>query len=70
MIYLSIFVAVVVIDFPPFGASKDLIRDSQRLQFYNSLRLWEKAQDNVSKGAAVKKKPSSLGKDKEDRNII
>ena len=39
MIYLSIFVAVVVIDFPPFGASKDLIRDSQRLQFYNSVRL-------------------------------
>ena len=47
MTYLSIFVAVVVvafvvvvdIDFPLFGASKDLIRDSQRLQFSNSVRL-------------------------------
>ena len=45
MTYLSIFVAAVVVavvvfvDFPLLGASKDLIRDSQRLQFSNSVRL-------------------------------
>ena len=31
MIYLSIFVAAVVVVFPLFGAPKDLIRDSKDL---------------------------------------
>ena len=30
----------------------------------------EKAQDNISKRAAVEKKPSTLGKDMEERNIM
>ena len=32
--------------------------------------MLEKAQDNISKRAAVDKKPSTFGKDNEDRNII
>ena len=49
MIYLSIFVVVVV--FLPFGASEDLIRDSQRLIFCKSVS--GNAQYDISKWAAV-----------------
>ena len=68
MIYLSIFLAavvgsvVVVIVFPLFGATKDktrdikdLVRTSLRLSFGTFARLSEKAQDNISKRAAVEK---------------
>ena len=39
MIYLSIFVAVAVVIFRLFGATKDLIKDSQSFYFYNSVKL-------------------------------
>ena len=58
---LSIYFVVVVSPF--FGASNDLIRDSQRLQFCYFVRLQEKAQD-ISKPAV--KEPSTLGKYNED----
>ena len=41
---------VVVVVFPLFGASEDLVRDSQRLR-----KAQEKAQDSISKRAAVAK---------------
>ena len=34
----DLFIYFVVVVFPHFGASKDLISDSQRLQFCNFLR--------------------------------
>ena len=72
MVYLSTSLAVVVavVDFTLFGASEYLIKNSQRLLFCNSGRLQEKIQDNISKRAAVQKTRSTLGKDKEDGNII
>ena len=36
----------------------------------NSVTLYEKAQDNISKRVAVEKNPSTLEKYKEDENII
>ena len=41
---------VVVVVFTLFGASEDLVRDSQRLR-----KAQEKAQDSISKRAAVAK---------------
>ena len=49
-----------------FGASKDLIRDSQKLQFCNFVRLSEKFQNNIRSKLQLRKKPSTLEKDKED----
>ena len=55
MIYLSMFVAVVVAIIFSFcwcfkgliRDSKDLIRDSHRLQFCNFVKLLEKAQNSI-----------------------
>ena len=62
MIYLSILL-LLFLHF--YGASNDLIRDSQRLQFCYFVRLQEKAQD-ISKRAEAEKEPSTLGKYNED----
>ena len=42
------FIVVSVVDFSHFGALKDLIRNSKRLQFCNSKRPKEKIQDDIS----------------------
>ena len=51
MIFFNdLFIYFVVVVFPLFGASEDLVRDSQRLR-----KAQEKAQDSISKRAAVAK---------------
>ena len=51
MIFFNdLFIYFVVVVFPLFGASEDLVRDSQRLG-----KPQEKPQDNISKRAAVEK---------------
>ena len=47
-----------------FGASKGLIRDSQRLYFCNFVRT----QENIRKRTAVEKEPLALDKDKKDQS--
>ena len=65
MIYLP---NLLLLFFDIFDASKDLIRDSQRLQFCYFVRLQEKAQDDISQRAAIDKEPSTMLKDKEDQS--
>ena len=50
IIFNDLFIYFVVVVFPLFGASEDLVRDSQRLG-----KPQEKPQDNISKRAAVEK---------------
>ena len=64
----DLFIYFVIVVFPFFGTSEVLIRDSQKLQFCNFVRLQEKAQDDISKRAAVEKEPLTLEKDKEEQS--
>ena len=64
----DLFIYFVGVLFPFFGVSKGLIRYSQWKYYCNFVRLYENAQDNVSKRAAVEKEPSTLEKDKEDQS--
>ena len=66
MIYLTniyiiffndLFIYFVVVVFPLFGTSEDLVRDSKRLR-----KPQEKPQDDISKRAAVEKKHLLLRK--------
>ena len=56
--------SVSIINFEPVNAGWE------RLSFCNSVRLYEKAQDNITGRVAADKKPLTLDKDKEDQNII
>ena len=49
MLFLLIDLCFAVVVFPFFGASKDSIRDSQKLQFCNFVRLQKKAQDVITR---------------------
>ena len=57
MIYFSF---LLLLFFHFFDASKELIRDSQRLQFCSFVRLQQKSHDDITKRAAVEKEPQTL----------
>ena len=61
MIYLSI---SLLLFFFTFWSFKGVNQSSQRLQFYNFVRLWEEAQDNK----VIEKEPLTLEKDTEDES--
>ena len=65
IIYLSNSVAAVVVVVVLLQKTQSEIHKG-----CNSVTLYEKAQDNISKRVAVEKNPSTLEKYKEDENII
>ena len=67
IIYLSNSVAAVVVVVVVVLLQKT---QSEIHKGCNSVTLYEKAQDNISKRVAVEKNPSTLEKYKEDENII